>query len=65
MNWCDEMKLTEKKIKTPAAVGLADFAVGMYQVKILNSIALVEAIAFVCGLGILSFGAALYKKMEK
>lgn len=28
MNWCDEMKLTEKKIKTPAAVGLADSTVG-------------------------------------
>ena len=52
----------------PAAIGLhalADFAVGMYQVKILNSISLVEAIAFVCGLGILGFGAALYQKMEK
>lgn len=42
---------------------LANFAVGMYQVKLLNNVILVEIIAFVCGAGILALGIMLYKKM--
>ena len=42
---------------------LANFAVGMYQVKLLNNVILVEIIAFICGAGILALGITLYKKM--